>query len=101
MNSPGGGGKRDRSVSNVRNWAAASAIAALILLSPIVAFLVVITAELLIDVAIEARATAICATAAAAIGWALLRKNRPRLKEALQSGQEQACDEEAIAASRP
>ncbi len=46
---------RDRLVSNVRNWAVASAIAALILLSPIVAFLMVITAEMLIDVVIQAQ----------------------------------------------
>ena len=39
-----------------------------------------ITAEMLIDVVIEARVTAICAAAAGAIGWALFRKNRPRLE---------------------
>ena len=99
MNGPGRGGKRDRIVSNVRNWAEASAIVALILLSPIVAFLMVITAEMLIDVVIEARVTAICAAAAGAIGWALFRKNRPRLNVEPQSGQDQVCDEGATAAS--
>jgi hypothetical protein len=86
-------------VSNVRNWAVAAAIAALILLSPIVAFLMVITAEMLIDVVIEARVTAICAAAAGAIGWALFRKNHPHLKVQPQSGQDQVCHEGATAAS--
>jgi hypothetical protein len=84
-------------VSNVRNWAVAAAIAALILLSPIVAFLMVITAEMLIDVVIEARVTAICAAAAGAIGWVLFRKNHPKVEP--QSGQDQVCDKEATAAS--
>jgi hypothetical protein len=100
VNSPGRDGKRDRSVSNVRNGAVTFAIAALILLSPVIAFLIVSTAEMLIDVVIEARAIAICGVSAGAIGWTLFRKNRPRLKVALQSRQEQVCDEAAIAASR-
>jgi hypothetical protein len=100
VNGPGRGGKRDRLMRNVRNWAVASAIAALILLSPIVAFLMVITAEMLIDVVIEARATAICAAAAGALGWALFRKNRLDLKVEHQPGQDEVCDEAATATSR-
>ena len=95
----GRGGMRDGLVSNVRIWAVASAIAALILLSPIVAFLMVITAEMLIDVVIQGRATAVCAVAAGAIGWALFRKNWPHLKVEPQSGQDQVCDEVATAPS--
>jgi hypothetical protein len=45
VNSPGRDGKRDRSVSNVRNGAVTFAIAALILLRPVIAFLIVITAD--------------------------------------------------------
>jgi hypothetical protein len=99
VNGPGRGGKRDRLVSNVRNWAVASAIAALILLSPIAAFLMVITAEMLIEVGIEARVPAICAAAAGAIGWVLFRKNRPHLQVEPQSEQDEVCDEAAPATS--
>jgi hypothetical protein len=56
LNGPGKGGKRDRLVSNVRNWAVASTIAAINLLSRIVAFLMVITAEMLIFVSAPASA---------------------------------------------
>jgi hypothetical protein len=99
VNGPGRGAKRDRLVSNVRNWTVASAIAAFILLWPIVAFLTVITAEMLIDIGIEARATAICAAAAGAIVWVLFRKNRPHFKGKPQLGQDEVCDETATAAS--
>jgi hypothetical protein len=87
-------------MSNVRNWAVVSAIAALVLLSPVVAFLIVITAEMLIDVVTEVGATSVCAAAAGAIGWVLFRKHRPRVKVTPQSGQEQVCDEAAIVAAR-
>jgi hypothetical protein len=83
----------------VGNWAVESAVAALILISPIVAFLMVITAEMLIDVVIEARATAICAAAAGAIGLALFRKNRRHFKEKPQLEEDEACDEAVTAAS--
>ena len=98
MNGPGRGRKRDRLLTNVGNWAVESAVAALILISPIVGFLMVITAEMLIDVVIEARATTICA-AAGAIGLALFRKNRRHFKEKPQLEEDQACDEAATAAS--
>jgi hypothetical protein len=54
-----------RSMGSVRNWAAGSAIVALILLSPIVAFLVVILAEMLIDLVMEVGVPVVCAIAAA------------------------------------
>jgi hypothetical protein len=84
-------------MSSVRNWAAGSAIAALILFSPIVAFLMVIVAEIQIDLLMEAGATADCTIAAGAIGWALWRKYGAQL-EARQSGAEGAPEEAAIAA---
>jgi hypothetical protein len=61
-------------MSSVRNWAVGSVIAALILLSPVVAFLIVIIAELVIDFAMEAGTAVDCTIAAGAIGWALFRK---------------------------
>jgi hypothetical protein len=66
--------ERDRSMSSVRNWPAGSAIAALILLSPALAFLMVIAAELVIDFAMEVGAAAVWPVAAGAVGWVLLRK---------------------------
>jgi hypothetical protein len=51
---PQQGQKRDRSMGRLQNWAVGSVIAALILLSPVVAFVMVIAGELLIDMAIEA-----------------------------------------------
>ena len=61
-------------MGSVRNWAAGSAIIALILLSPIVAFLVVIAAEMLIDLVMEVGVPVVCAVAAAVIGWVLFRR---------------------------
>ena len=57
----------------VRYWTVASVIAGLILLSPVVAFLMVMAAEVVIDGLMEAGITGVCAVATGAIGWALLR----------------------------
>ena len=84
-------------MSIVRNWAGGLAIAALILLSPIVAFLIVIMAEIQIDLLIEAGTAADCTIAAGAIGWALFRKYGAQT-EAPQMGVEGEPDEAAIAA---
>jgi hypothetical protein len=75
-------------MSSVRDWAAGSVIVALILLSPIVAFLVVIAAEMLIDLVIEVGAAAVCVVAAGAIGLVLLRKYgwRPRTPQLRSEG---------------
>jgi hypothetical protein len=62
-------------MSSVRNWPAGSAIAALILLSPALAFLMVIVAELVTDFAMEVGAAAVWSVAAGALGWVLLRKH--------------------------
>jgi hypothetical protein len=65
-------------LSNVRNWTVGSAIAALILLSPVFALLMFITAEMLIDLLMEGGATAVWAVAASGMGWVLFRNLRPR-----------------------
>ena len=83
-------------MGSVRNWAAGSAILALILLSPIVAFLVVIVAEMLIDLVMEVGVPVVCAIAAAVIGWVLFRRMSSDPELAHQS--EPETDETAIAA---
>ena len=80
---------RDRSMSNLRNWALGSAVMALILLGPIIAFLVVIGAQMLRDVVTTPGVTAVCVVTAGAIGWGLLRPSRP------QSNRYQLASEEA------
>jgi hypothetical protein len=59
---------------SVRNWGVGSGIAALILLGPIVAFLMVIAAEVLIDGLMEAGVTGMSAIAIGAIGWVQFRR---------------------------
>ena len=51
----------------------ASVIAALILLSPVVAFLMVIAAEVLIDALMEAGMIGVSAVAIGAVGWVQFR----------------------------
>jgi hypothetical protein len=85
-------------MNNVRNWAASAAIASLLLLSPFVAFLIVIAAEMQIDLLMEAGTAADCAVAAGAIGSVLFRKLAPHREVATQSGREQRSDEPALAA---
>jgi hypothetical protein len=65
-------------MSNVRNWALGSAIVALILLGPVLAFFVVIAAEMLTDVLTKEGVTAVCIVAAGAIGWGLFRSYGPQ-----------------------
>ena len=83
-------------MGSVRNWAAGSAIIALILLSPIVAFLVVIAAEMLMDLVMKVGVPVVCAVAAAVIGWVLFRRMSSDPELAHQS--EPETDETAIAA---
>ena len=83
-------------MGSVRNWAAGSAIVALILLSPIVAFLVVIAAEMLIDLLMEVGVPVVCVVAAAVIGWVLFRRMSSDPELAHQS--EPETEETAIAA---
>jgi membrane protein implicated in regulation of membrane protease activity len=61
-------------MSGARNSTLRSGIAALILLSPVVALLVVIAAEILIDVVLAVGVLAVCAIAAAVIGWVIFRR---------------------------
>jgi hypothetical protein len=59
-------------------WAQLSIIAAVALLSPVLAFLMAIAVEILIDILVEAEAPALLALiGASVIGW-LLRKLRVR-----------------------
>jgi hypothetical protein len=55
-----------------------SVIAALILFSPVIAFLMVIVAEMQIDLLMESGTIADCAIAVGAIGWLLCRKFWPQ-----------------------
>src|SRR5262249_3881687 len=61
-------------VNPIRNYAFGSVITALILLSPVVAFLMVIAAEMLTDLLMVGGTSAVCAVAAGGIGLVLSRK---------------------------
>jgi hypothetical protein len=63
-------------MGNLSNWAVGSSIIVLILLGPIIAFFVVIAAEMLTDVLTKEGMTAVCIVAAGAIGWRLFRPYR-------------------------
>jgi hypothetical protein len=83
----------------VRNYAVGSAIAALILLGPVAALLVVSAAEILIDLLIVGGTSAVCAVAAGSIGLVLFRKFWRRPKVAHQSEPELVPGETSIAAA--
>ena len=59
-------------MSNIRNWASGVLVAALILLGPVIAFVMIVTAEMVIDLVTRLGAT--WPLAAVAVGWVLLRK---------------------------
>jgi len=61
-------------VNPIRNYAVGSVITALILLSPVIAFLMVIAAEMLIDLLMVGGTSAVCVVAAGSIGLVLSRK---------------------------
>jgi hypothetical protein len=82
---------------SVRTWAVVSAIAALILLSPILALLAVIAAEVLIDGLMEAGVTGVSAIAIGAIGWVQFRRIW-RSEIAPLSGSKEVCEAPPIAA---
>ena len=65
---------RESAMSNVGNWTSAAVVAALILLAPIIAFAVVVMAEMLGDLVARAGAPAIWPVVAGAMAWVLLRK---------------------------
>ena len=88
-----------KSVNPIRNYAFGSVITALILLSPVVAFLVVIAAELLIDLLMVGRTSAVCAVAAAGIGLVLYRKYWRGREVVRQSEPELVSGDTSIAAA--
>jgi hypothetical protein len=61
-------------MSNLRDWASGVLVAALILLGPIIAFVVIVAAEMLTDLLMKVGATVIWPAAAGALAWVLLRK---------------------------
>jgi O-antigen/teichoic acid export membrane protein len=79
----------DRAMSNLPNWAVGSSIIVLILLGPIIAFFVVIAAEMLTDVLTKEGMSAVCIVAAGAIGWSVFRSYRPQ-PDRSQLGSEEA-----------
>jgi hypothetical protein len=82
---------------SVRNWGVGSGIAALILLGPIVAFLMVIAAEVLIDGLMEAGVTGMSAIAIGAIGWVQFRRIW-RSEVVGLSGSKEVCEAPPVAA---
>ena len=86
-------------VNPIRNYAFGSAITALILLGLLVAFLMVIAAEMLIDLLMVGGTSAACAVAAGSIGLVLSRKVWQRHKLAHQSEPELVPGHTSIAAA--
>jgi hypothetical protein len=87
-------------MSSVPSWAARSVIAAAILLSPVLAFVIVIAAEILIDLLMEAPAL-LALVAAGVIGWSLRRKRSPHPDGAPQSEHDLPLKEPAAIAAPP
>jgi len=85
-------------VSSVWNWTAGLAVAALILLSPVIAILVVVAAEMLIDLGMEVEVPVLCAVGAAIVGWVLFRRMSSDPDLAHQPEPEPQTGETAIAA---
>jgi predicted DNA repair protein MutK len=86
-------------VNPIRNYAFGSVIAALILLSPVLAFLVVIAAEMLIDLLMVGGKSAVFAVAAGGIGLVLFRKLWRRPEVAHQSEPEPVSGNTSVAAA--
>ena len=82
----------------VWNCAVGSAIAALILLGPVAALLMVAAAEMLIDLLIVGGTSAVCAVVAGGIGLVLSRKFWQSHKVAHQSASELVPGDTSIAA---
>ena len=90
---------RSKPVNASRNYAFGSVITAFVLLSPVVAFLVVIAAEMLIDLLIVGGRSAVCAVAAGGIGLVLSRQLWRRPKVVHQSEPEPVPGNTSIAAA--
>ena len=61
-------------MSNVQNWATGAVTGTLILLAPMIAFVMIVTMEVLIDVGTQVGSTIIWLVVAGAMAWVLLRK---------------------------
>jgi hypothetical protein len=61
-------------MSDIRNWASVVVAAGLILLAPVIAFVALVTIEMLGDLIARGGATAIWPAAVGAMAWVLLRK---------------------------
>ena len=83
---------------SLRTWVGWSVVAAVLLVSPVLAFLMIIAAEMLIDLLMEAWTTAVCAIAVGGVGWALFRRFWQPSGEKPQSEPGVVSDEGAIAA---
>jgi hypothetical protein len=75
-------------VNPIRKYAFGSVIAVLILLSPVIAFLIAIAAEMLINLLMVGGTSAVCAAAASGIGLVLSRKywRRPQVSSSVEAG---------------
>ena len=88
--------------SNIRDLTVASVIVGLILLSPTVAFLMVIAAEMVIDFVMEAGArTVLSLLMVGALGWLVSRKQSPPSYGASQFEDELSSEEPAPVPARP
>ena len=86
-------------INPIRNYALGSTITALILLSPVLAFLMVIATEMLIDLLMVGGTSVICAVAAGGIGLVLYRKFWRRPQVAHQSKPELVPGETSVGAT--
>ena len=86
-------------VNPIRNYAFGSVITALILLSPVIAFLMAIAAEMLIDLLLVGGLSAVCAVVAGGIGLVLSRKFWRRPEVVHHSKPELAPGKTSIAAA--
>jgi hypothetical protein len=84
---------------SIRNYAFGSLVAALILLSPAIAFLMAIAAEMLIDLLMVGGTSAVCAVVAGGIGLVLSRKYWRRTEVVHQSKPELVPGATSIAAA--
>ena len=89
---------RAHGMCSLRTWVAWSVVAALLLVSPVLAFLMIIVTEMLIDLLLEAGTTAVCAIAIGGVGWVLFRRFWQPSSEKPQSRPGVIYDEGAIAA---
>jgi hypothetical protein len=85
-------------VNPIRNYAVGSVITALILLGPVVTFLMVIAAQILIHLLTVGGTSAVCAVAAGSIGLVLSRKFWRRSEVVDQAEPELVPGETSIAA---